>query len=74
MARLRQLRHPLALRMPPVRPTTAGLLPLGASAFLVTWAIVDCARQDAWRNQQYTEWYEEYGQLYRAVKHRYRRI
>jgi len=30
VAQLSQLRHPLVLQMPPVRPTTAGLLPPGA--------------------------------------------
>jgi hypothetical protein len=60
--------------MPPVRPTTVGLLPPGAFVLLVTRAIVDCTRQDAWRGQQDRLWYEEYRQLYRSVKDQHKRI
>ena len=31
-------------------------------------------RPDPWRGQQYTQWYEEYRQLYRSVKDEYKRI
>ena len=36
--------------------------------------LTESYRPDPWRGQQYTQWYEEYRQLYRSVKDQYKRI
>lgn len=36
--------------------------------------LTESYRPDPWRGQQYTQWYEEYRQLYRSVKDEYKRI